>query len=231
MKQSATASAITLLVEERFACLDSVEDLAELVESMREVARLEATEQEKRHNPLAIAQPDCTKGCSTCCYTLVETMPAEVVALVAWLEQTLATEDLDRLRRRVESADRTTRGLTERQRGGAGVACPMLVDDACSIYAERPLDCEAYQSSDVRACEAAIPNYDFDEIPVIQPRYNAYEWVRVRFGAEIERAGVDGQTVEFIAALQIALTTENLFDRWSAGERVFAPAHITSPPH
>lgn len=104
----------------------------------------------------------CAKGCGACCRHLVHLSPAEAVSIMEVVEA-MPTERRAAIEGRfVEVRARlSAAGFLERLLGIAaldphdydqfaldyfrlGIACPFLEDEACSIYADRPMICREY---------------------------------------------------------------------------------------
>lgn len=75
----------------------------------------------------------CRAGCSGCCQHHLSVFDVEA-AVIAAAVSALPGET----RRRIEQQ---AREVEEREQRGEAVACPLLVDDHCSIYESRPLIC------------------------------------------------------------------------------------------
>lgn len=104
----------------------------------------------------------CHKGCGACCRQLVPIAPAEAHRLrvvVDALPEARRAEVLARFaeaRSKLQVADQLDTlldpppmTLEQRRRFGLdyfrlGIACPLLLDESCSIYNERPLACREY---------------------------------------------------------------------------------------
>jgi len=105
----------------------------------------------------------CRAGCGACCRQLVPIGSVEAALLREWLDQRPA-EQAQRIRGRfIEGVERLEAvGLRERLEARAcvrdtgqlrslgldyfraGVACPFLVEDSCSVYEARPMKCREY---------------------------------------------------------------------------------------
>ncbi|MDZ4364155.1 YkgJ family cysteine cluster protein [Brevundimonas sp.] len=100
----------------------------------------------------------CRAGCGACCRQLVPIAPAEARTLARMVE-TLPEPRRTEILRRFEEALATLNGLGILDRLDqdpnsrravaidyfrAGVACPFLEDEACSIHADRPMSCREY---------------------------------------------------------------------------------------
>jgi Fe-S-cluster containining protein len=118
----------------------------------------------------------CAKGCGACCRQIVPVSQAEARALgrlVAAMPEArrdhvrqrfrdaLAALEVQGLLAEVDAA-RATPGASARDLGlryfKAGVACPFLEDEACSIHPERPLACRQYLvTSPPAQCADPVP--------------------------------------------------------------------------
>ncbi len=106
----------------------------------------------------------CARGCAACCRQPVALVDVEAWALAALVERlpeprrsTVRARFADSLRRLdeaglkarlAEAGDAGTHGTTVRtlslEAFALGIACPFLEDEACSIYADRPLACRQH---------------------------------------------------------------------------------------
>jgi Fe-S-cluster containining protein len=103
----------------------------------------------------------CRAGCGACCRQLVPISAVEARGLAALVEampeprRTQVRERFAAARARLDRAGLLARveappaDLAERRELGLayfrlGLACPFLVDESCSIHAERPLACREY---------------------------------------------------------------------------------------
>jgi uncharacterized protein len=75
----------------------------------------------------------CRRGCSGCCYTRLSVFEVEAASLRAAIRE-LPVE----IRRRIEQQ---ALDVSEDGRGDASIACPLLVEDQCSVYHSRPVIC------------------------------------------------------------------------------------------
>jgi Fe-S-cluster containining protein len=173
----------------------------------------------------------CQKGCSSCCVSKVVVVAPEVIRIADHLRRTLDPDALAALAARVREADERTRGLSRRERAHAGVPCPLLVDDACSIHEVRPLLCRGWTSLDREACARHFADPDGVPVPPAHaPAYELASAVLGGLGLAAEDAGFDGRLLEFIAALRIALERPNAASRWLARLPVFAMARDSEGP-
>lgn len=173
----------------------------------------------------------CKKGCAACCVSKVVVVAPEVIRIADHLRRTLDPDSLSALMDRVRAADERTRGLSRRERAHAGVPCPLLVDDACSIHAVRPLLCRGWTSLDADACARHFADPDNMPVPPAHaPAYELASAVLAGLGRAAADAGLDGRLLELVAALRIALERPNAAARWLARLPVFATARDDEGP-
>lgn len=118
----------------------------------------------------------CRAGCGACCRQMVPIAPAEARAL-ARLVEAMPEPRRARVRRRFEAAldalapsgllerlglNRDDRGQIGLEYFAAGVACPFLEDEACSIHPDRPLSCREY-------LVVSPPEFCADLSPAMEP--------------------------------------------------------------
>jgi Fe-S-cluster containining protein len=166
--------------------------------------------------------PDCRAGCAWCCHFHVAATPAEVLLIVDGLRRTLEADELAALRGRVAAADDRVRGLDSRERRRARIACPLLVNGMCSVYADRPLACRGYNSLDVASCQQAVDSAADVRIPSNPLLSAPSEGARVGIAQALMEHGLE-PNVELIGALRIALEQPDAAARWLAGDSLFAP--------
>ena len=92
------------------------------------------------------AHLNCRAGCSGCCHHHLSFFPVEAASIRAAIES-LPDETQQLLHQQAEA-------VNEREARGEAVACPLLVNDRCAIYAARPVICRTqglpllYQAED-----------------------------------------------------------------------------------
>ena len=173
----------------------------------------------------------CRAGCGACCRHLVPIWEVEALALFAAASQ-LPAEAKEKVRATIDRwlpayerwlADAEASGLdfdpaTARRPFSAlathywkrQIPCPFLIDEACSIYADRPAECRYYY-----ALRSPDPCSRPDRLPVIQPAPLQRAGDRLRLQLiEAQRARDDGLLQpqiplwSYAAALRQALTEE-----------------------
>ncbi len=200
------------------AVLNAVTDVVGLAEESAE----ERKETEPPDPPIA-----CRAGCAYCCYPRVHVTPPEVIFLAHFIRAKFSSSELEGLKTRLKEADEITHGMTEEEHGGAGVPCPLLVDNLCSAYDARPLECRGFTSMDADACRRALDHYASWNVPVYFPQYSIFKNAHAGLLAALIGADYPFEVLELTAALRIALNSPDVAERWLAGENVFQAAALS----
>jgi Fe-S-cluster containining protein len=132
---------------------DTAQKLAALKHELNQLrARCDASfAQVAQAHPQAVA---CGAGCDDCCHALFDLAPVEALAIraaFAGLGRRERREALRRAERAVRDYDQALGRALARQGeerlaelSAARVACPLLAEGRCLLYAERPATCRLY---------------------------------------------------------------------------------------
>jgi len=176
----------------------------------------------------------CRLGCNHCCHNMVSVTAPEAF-LIARAVRTREHQPLllaSALQPRLAAAI----GLSADQRVGRRIPCPLLIDGACSIYAERPIMCRQVAARDATLCRQEADGEDV-EVPGV-PRYLAHA-----SNAGLALLGALAACRHDLAFFELSAATERALDteaerRWLAGDDVFAgvqrspvPAQLTTAAH
>ncbi len=165
------------------------------------------------------AQPDCKAGCSHCCHTCVEALPAEVFRIARHLAG-CATEDVKNIQVRLAqqiAADNGAQSWKDRP------ACAFLQNNRCSIYEIRPGVCRKTHSLDVKQCASSASEIPedlgvlLDAEALIKGTADAYH-----------ASGYESAGTELARSVLMALTNPGLEARWHQGERLFEGVGVTA---
>lgn len=195
----------------------AVADVVKLAETL--------TKKQKKNEP-PLAPIHCRAGCSHCCHMRVHVTAPESLVLALFIRESFSQAEIDDLRLRLVEADDITRGMTDEEHGKAGISCPLLLDDLCSAYDARPLECRGYVSMDVEACREASRDYRAWNVPLYFSQYSIFKNAQVGLLTALVGAGYGFEVLELTAALRIALSTTDVAERWLAGENVFHEAAL-----
>jgi uncharacterized protein len=194
------------------------------VHSVAEFVRQESDRRERKvKDRRAIA---CQAGCSHCCHMRVVATVPELIAVANFMALNFSGEETDAARQRVIEGDGRTRGLTDEQWGIGHFACPLLVDDKCSVYAARPLECRGYNSFDVGACGAAARDYLGWDVPMDDALMGAFKSAQAGLLQAVASGGHPPRLVELTAALRVIFEDPLAIERWLGGEDAFVEAQL-----
>lgn len=162
------------------------------------------------------AQLACRRGCGYCCTQLVTVTAPEALWVAATIRRRTRTVE------KVRAADAATHSLSMDERLKSHIVCPLLEDDACSIYASRPLGCRHFVSVDLNACIATFVHGADPQIPMPARHTDILYTIRMALYAAIRLKGLQDAAYELNAAVTAALAYEDAEARWLGGEDIFA---------
>ena len=169
--------------------------------------------------PPTVQKIACTKGCAYCCHTFVAITPPEAFRLADAVRGGRAagmTADLAR------SRGAALVGVRPGDRIGRKLACPLLVDGACSVYRHRPLACRQATSLDLGACIDEFEGRNLEaRIPISGAYLNYASNAHITLLGAMRAAGFSTDAMELAAALDVVLAMPDAEARWLAGEDVF----------
>lgn len=165
------------------------------------------------------AQLACRNGCFICCHIPVKARPHEVFALADHIERRFSNTQRDALIGRLRKHLKESSGMSETERLGTNLVCPLLVDGSCSVHAARPFACRRYHSLDVKACEYSYENPR--DLKASRPRNPVLEnrWQEMaEMGHHAYRqSGHKCEPVELVRGLLNALENPKCRKRWVKG--------------
>jgi Fe-S-cluster containining protein len=162
----------------------------------------------------------CREGCAHCCYQPVEATIPEAILVAAHLADPEDPRRKALLARVDADASRTT---SERRRPGR--PCPLLVDNRCSVYEDRPLMCRSVYAADAEECRAAL-----ESVQAGGPELPIEQFVAAQYLVLSDQAGIRGickdmglqhDLVELTEAVAAILHDPGIVEQWIAGEHVF----------
>ncbi|MFO1183671.1 MAG: YkgJ family cysteine cluster protein [Bauldia sp.] len=172
----------------------------------------------------------CRKGCWFCCTTWVDATAPELI---------YAMRDVRRgspKARRAADAFARFGALPFVERARTVAPCPMLEDNACSIYDDRPALCRAAASTDAAACERAFLMLAPEPFPSPVLHVRTGTDYALAVAAALKHAGLNHRTLELMGGMARVLVTDNAEARWLDGEDIFAglqtgPHDTLADPH
>jgi hypothetical protein len=172
----------------------------------------------------AAYQPECRRGCAWCCHQTVSASVPEIVAIAAYLRNTLGAAELAAVRRRVADTALRVEDADPEERERRRIPCALLrPDGSCGAYQVRPVNCVGYVSLSRDTCEVAYGRPGTLIPAPTSPRVEASAMFSGALAAARE-LGLRPIAVELHAGLAIALEHADAGARWIRGEDVFATA-------
>ena len=173
----------------------------------------------------------CSAGCTACCHQSVDATIPEAILIALRLAD---PEDPRRLRI-LESAE-AFKGMSARERRRTGQPCPLLQNDRCSVYDDRPLMCRSVLSANAERCRASLQSVvaGGEELPnhyFIAAQYFIRGDVAALQGI-CKDLGLQHEVFDLVQMLAALIREPAIIERWLAGERVFAtePSRRSPPP-
>jgi Fe-S-cluster containining protein len=171
----------------------------------------------------------CSAGCTACCYQSVEATIPEAILIALRL-----ADPEDPRRERVLAAAETFKGLSARERRRTGRPCPLLQNDRCSVYDDRPLMCRSVLSSNAEGCRASLLSAlaGREELPndyFIAAQYFIRGDVAALQGI-CKDLGLQHEVFDLVQMLAALIREPEIIERWLSGERVFAAAPSRRSP-
>jgi Fe-S-cluster containining protein len=159
----------------------------------------------------------CARGCSHCCHMWTALRAPEALFITAALPA-------DR-RSAIEAAHAETGPLSYEERLALVRPCPLLRDDACSLYAARPIACRTTASTDATVCARAYRLLSDEDIPQPLIFLNQRAGYSLALAGALKHAGYQAGAYELNGALHAALARPDAEAAWLRGEDVFAGVH------
>jgi len=168
----------------------------------------------------------CKAGCSYCCTVRVTTTAPFVLVIADDINERFSPSERTALVERLQAHFDATKVLSPSRQVLNNRMCPLNVNGLCTIYAVRPLGCRTYHSYDVDKCREDVEFPDKEVlVPQDSSRFAAQSLVIRAVSDCTARLGLNDDELELVPALLIALTGENVAERYIGGEPVFASAH------
>jgi Fe-S-cluster containining protein len=173
---------------------------------------------------------DCRKNRFWCCYLRVDARAHEIFTIARYVETNFTPEQRDALLERLRQHSDRVKKLSYTQHMATNVACPLLLDGACSAYEVRPFGCRRHHSQRVQACEESFNHpTDLESPGARHPGlFVAMVQAEQSLHGAFERMGYDQTSYELGTALLEALTNPKCWRRWKNKKRAFLAA-ATAP--
>ena len=165
----------------------------------------------------------CCSGCSYCCHIKVDAQPREIFLIADFIRARFSAEkQIDILKRAKENWSKIE-PMTLDQHFKAGLPCPLLENEKCSVYQVRPSGCRNAHSLRAEPCKAYLENPESTEIFAEQLLDLKVATVRANLGASaaFEAGGYDSQPYDLNAALIETFENPSCERRWRDKKSAF----------
>jgi hypothetical protein len=164
----------------------------------------------------------CRKGCPTCCHVPVRTDAQSVIRIVEHVRQSWPVVERIKLKARIDAHVEATKDDYAFAAVADRPACPFLVEDSCSVHTVRPMVCRAFNSTDLAAClKAAKMVGGFASIPAYAMPNMVTVAVQKGMIAALKEKGYGDQSLDFMPAVQYALSVPDAGERWLKSKRFY----------
>lgn len=167
----------------------------------------------------------CKEKCHWCCNQFVRMTAPEVFRVTRHIRSELSDVDQQALITRLERLHSESWGLSTETRGKINRACAYIYRGSCVIYDARPLMCQRQTSYKISDCRKAIASgFPFGSILSERASHLTHsasiQGLSDGFAETLGRGPLE--PLEMTSATLTALTEPDCFDRWLAGDTVFA---------
>jgi ferredoxin len=162
----------------------------------------------------------CGKGCSWCCTTYVSASIPEVFNLARAVRQSSDAVQ------RVRAAAARAKAVPQHKREAKRIVCPILENNGCSFYLDRPLICRSLLSTSLDACLQILVENRATEMTHAEKTPLIRTCTVIMVKAALALCELPAVHYELIQALDVALANDNAEERWLRGEPVFANVPI-----
>lgn len=165
--------------------------------------------------------------CSFCCYKKVDVSPLEAFLIVDYVRKNFPADQGEKIKEQARSNFERTKPLSDDQQKAQNIACPLLKDGRCSVYAVRPFVCRRDHSMKVEDCEEVFNN---PESPLdgqrLVPILTRLSTVALATMAAHHKLNLDFRCYDISAAVFEALDQPETFRRWRERKKPFSSAAI-----
>jgi Fe-S-cluster containining protein len=171
----------------------------------------------------------CREGCSVCCWLRIDVLAHEVFLITHYIRSHFNADQIADLMVRLGAHSAKVMPLTPFEHVTQNVACPLLQNGSCTIYAVRPHSCRRHHSQDFAACQYTFDHPEDLESPAAHDR----ELFKTLTGAmqlnfEVyAELGFDHTIYELGTAIHQAMNDAGGWERWRNHEQAFVGASVT----
>lgn len=168
----------------------------------------------------------CSSGCSYCCHSQVNIIPAEALLIFSFISRHFNTAEIDFLKDRIIDNDILTKGKTTRQRVNIKdkTPCVFLKKHTCSIYSVRPFICRSWNSLDKAACKSAFFSSNHNaEIEASPVRNYIFSTARDVFRDLNHKIFLETDMQDVPHAILSCFNSPDALTHWAGGDHIFSP--------
>lgn len=211
------------------SALERERSVAKLGGIFRKLTLITDQEISKIHQAMETAgsRVDCKAGCSSCCFRSVPVSIAEAVAIASHVESRFSPDERRDLAKRAAAYAKSNENCMAEDPLKCRAACPFLVNDLCSIYGARPINCRGANSVDVSKC---VQRKEHPQTPVHVPSVGAQDSAAsatsygLRAGLLFE--ALDQGHVDLGLAIGVLLDNPAAAENYLAGGNAFQCAEV-----
>lgn len=166
----------------------------------------------------------CGSGCSFCCHSLIQVIPAEALLIESFIKSHFIDSDIRVLKEKINGYQSLVDGKSFEKRVliKDQIPCIFLKNNICRIYPVRPFICRAWNSLDRTACQAAFRSEDHNsEIEASPARNFIFGTAREIFQEMDSQMGLKTGLYNLPDAILDCLSHTDSLRRWCISEPVF----------
>lgn len=162
---------------------------------------------------------DCKRNCSYCCYQPATVFPFEALRIADVLKSSLSVEELESLKEKMKARVNGLKGSSVQKNINDKTACPLLSNEQCSVYENRPLTCRMAHSFSVKKCRLSFQKDRFKiQIPVSLELQTGIGGIIAAAFEQLPKEKLDGNLYELCSAVLVALSDSNAATKWANGD-------------
>jgi len=162
---------------------------------------------------------DCKKGCSYCCYQPATAFPFEAIRIAQVLKSSLSEIELESLKEKMKARVNEFKGSSVRKQLNNKTACPLLSNDQCSVYENRPLTCRMAHSFSVKRCRMSFQkDRSKVQVPMSLELLTGISGIIEGAFEELPKKKLDGNLYELCSVVLVALSDSNAALKWANGD-------------
>jgi Fe-S-cluster containining protein len=160
----------------------------------------------------------CASGCSHCCHMWTALRAPEAL----FLKSAIPVLQREEVGAAVEAAHAETGAHSYEERLRMVRPCPLLKNDVCSVYTERPIVCRTTASTDASICARAYRLLSDEDVPQPLVFLNQRTSYALALAGALKHAGYFAGAYELNGALHAALSRPDAEAAWLRGDDLFA---------